>query len=65
MPGMRFVTIYLIGYFLLLGGAAVVLWQSGMLQRMSGPWLALAALVAVGLGLLLAAVSGPARVGSR
>lgn len=59
---MRFVTIYLIGYFALLGGAALALWQSGILGELPTTWVAIAAMVAVGLGVLLAVASLPDRV---
>lgn len=56
---MRFVKIYLVGYFILLVGAALALWQSGMLQEIPESWLAIAAIVAVGLGIMLAVASSP------
>ena len=55
---MRFLTLYLVGYFLLLGGALLALWQSGILEEIPGVWLAIGALVAVGLGIMLAVASG-------
>ena len=55
---MRFLTIYLVGYFLLLVGAVMALWQSGILDEIPGIWLAIGAIVAVGLGIMLAVVSG-------
>jgi hypothetical protein len=57
-----FVRIYLAAYFILLAGAGFALWQSGVLDRLPGSWLAIAALVAIGLGLLLGAASGPRMV---
>ncbi|HEX5110915.1 MAG TPA: hypothetical protein VFV95_20830 [Vicinamibacterales bacterium] len=59
---MTFVRIYLAAYFILLAGAGLALWQSGVLDRLPGSWLAVSALVAIGLGLLLAAASGSRRV---
>jgi hypothetical protein len=55
---MRFLTIYLIGYFVLLLGAGLALWQSGILRQIPGVWLAIGTLIAVGLGIMLAVVSG-------
>ncbi len=57
--GMSFIRLYLIGYFILLFGAALALWQSGMLAEIPGVWLAVGAIVAVGFGLLLAVASAP------
>ena len=54
---MRFIHLYLIGYFLLVIGAGIALWQAGAFTRVPGEWLAVAALVAVGLGVLLAVTS--------
>lgn len=55
---MRFVNIYLIGYFILVIGAALALWQAGILTRISGTWIAIGALIAVGLGIMLAVSAG-------
>jgi hypothetical protein len=54
---MRFIHIYLIGYFLLVLGAGLALWQAGALSRIPAFWLLISALVVVGLGLLLAVTS--------
>jgi hypothetical protein len=55
---MRFIHLYLIGYFVLLVGAALALWQSGVLARVSGMWIAIGAIIAVGLGIMLAVTAG-------
>lgn len=55
---MRFITIYLIGYFLLLLGVGLALWQSGILPEIPGIWLAIVAIAAVGFGIMLAVASG-------
>jgi hypothetical protein len=55
---MRFVNIYLIGYFILVIGAVLALWQAGVLARLSGTWIAIGLLIAVGLGIMLAVSSG-------
>jgi hypothetical protein len=54
---MRFIHLYLIGYFILLAGAGLALWQAGALARMSPIWLLISLIIAVGLGILLAATS--------
>ncbi len=57
---MRFLKLYLAGYFILLLGAVWALWQSGILDEIPGVWMAIGAVVAVGLGLMLAVASaGP------
>jgi hypothetical protein len=55
---MRFINIYLIGYFILVIGAALALWQSGILTRITGTWIAIGALIAVGFGIMLAVSAG-------
>ncbi len=62
---MRFLKIYLIGYFLLLLGAFLALWQSGILDQIPGVWLAIGALIAVGFGIMLAVASGAPAVTTR
>ena len=54
---MRLVHVYLIGYFLLVFGAGLALWQAGILERVSVLWTVLTISVAVLLGLLLAYTS--------
>ena len=54
---MRFIHLYLVGYFVLLVGAALALWQAGVLGRIPGTWLLIAAVIAVGLGIVLAVSS--------
>ena len=57
---MRFIHLYLIGYFVLVLGAGLALWQAGVLQRISPVWIGIGALIAVGLGIMLAVTaSGP------
>lgn len=51
---MKFMRLYLIGYFILLAGAALALWQSGILRQIPGIWIAIGLVIAVGLGILLA-----------
>jgi len=56
---MRFLTLYLVGYFLLLVGALLALWQAGILKEIPGVWLAIGAVVAIGFGIMLAVASSP------
>ena len=55
---MRFIHLYLIGYFILVVGAVLALWQAGILAHVSGVWLAIGTLVALGLGIMLAVTAG-------
>ena len=54
---MRFIHLYLIGYFVLVIGAGLALWQAGAFHRISPIWAVITALIVVGLGLLLAVTS--------
>jgi hypothetical protein len=62
---MKFMRLYLIGYFILLVGAILALWQAGILREIPGVWLAIGLVVAVGLGLVLAASSATPIVTTR
>jgi hypothetical protein len=54
---MRFIHLFLVGYFVLVLGAILALWKAGVLARVSGTWAAIAILIAVGLGIMLAVSS--------
>jgi hypothetical protein len=62
---MRFLKIYLVGYFILLFGAGWALWQSGILRQIPAVWLGIAAIIAVGFGIMLAVSSGRPAVTTR
>ncbi len=53
MRVLRPLHVYVLGYFALVLGAGLALWQAGVLSRLPGGWALLAALLAVGLGVLL------------
>jgi hypothetical protein len=55
---MKFVNMYLIGYFLLVIGALAALWQGGVLKQVSPMWIAIGLIIAVGLGVMLAISAG-------
>jgi len=54
---MRFIHLYLIGYFVLVIGAGLALWQAGVVHRVSPAWLGISALIVIGLGIILAVTS--------
>ena len=55
---MRFVNIYLVGYFLLVLGALAALWYGGALSHISATWVLIGLMIAVGLGVMLAVSAG-------
>ena len=55
---MRFINLFLIGYCFLVLGLGLALWQMGVLQRIAPIWIAVGALVAVGLGIMMSVRSG-------
>jgi len=54
---MRFIHWYLIGYFVLVFGAGLALWQAGVVQRLPAAWLGGSVMVVIVLGIVLAATS--------
>ena len=62
---MKFMKLYLVGYFILVIGAVAALWQSGILDKIPGIWIAIGAIVAVGLGIMLAVSSSRPAVTTR
>jgi hypothetical protein len=55
---MRFIHLYLVGYFVLVLGAVLALWQAGVFARVSTIWLVIGALIVFGLGIMLAVTAG-------
>jgi predicted ABC-type exoprotein transport system permease subunit len=55
---MRFINMYLVGYFILLIGAVAALWYGGVLRHVSATWVVIALVIAVGLGIMLSVSSG-------
>ncbi len=55
---MRFIHLFLVGYFILVLGAGLALWQTGMLSRVAPIWVGIGALITIGIGIMLAVSSG-------
>ena len=47
---MRFVHVFLVGYFLLVIGALLALWYGGVLRHLSPVWILISLVIALGLG---------------
>jgi hypothetical protein len=55
---MKFINLYLAGYFVLVVGVVLALWQSGVLARVAPVWIGIGVLVAIGLGIMMSVSSG-------
>ncbi len=55
---MRFIHLFLVGYFVLVAGITLALWQTGVLNRVAPIWMGVGVLVAVGLGIMMSVSSG-------
>jgi hypothetical protein len=55
---MKFIHLFLIGYFILIFAAGLALWQTGLIQRVAPIWIGIGALVAIGVGIMMAVSSG-------
>lgn len=55
---MKFIHLFLVGYFVLIIGGAMALWQLGVLDSVGPMWIAIGVIVAVGIGIMMAVSSG-------
>jgi hypothetical protein len=55
---MKFINVFLIGYFVLIFGVGLALWQSGVLARIAPIWVFIVAVIAVGIGIMASVSSG-------
>jgi len=55
---MRFINVFLIGYFVLILGVGLALWQSGVLAQIAPIWVFIGAVIAVGIGIMASVSSG-------
>jgi hypothetical protein len=53
----RLLTVYLVAYYLVIAGAVMTTWRSGLITHFDRTWTVLAVTVSVALGALLAALS--------
>jgi hypothetical protein len=60
---MRFIHLFLVGYVVLVLGLGLALWQTGVLSRMAPVWIVVGALVATGVGIMMAVSSGKPNTG--
>ena len=55
---MKFINMYLVGYVVLIIGIVLALWKTGILEHISGVWIAIGAVVAIGLGVMMSVSAG-------
>ena len=55
---MKFINMFLIGYFVLIIGVGLALWQSGVLARIAPIWVFIGVVIAVGIGIMASVSSG-------
>ena len=55
---MKFISLFLIGYVIFIVGAGLALWQTGLLHRLAPIWIVIGAIVALGVGIMMAVSSG-------
>jgi hypothetical protein len=55
---MKFIQLFLVGYFVLIIGVGLALWQTGVLRNISPIWIAIGVILALGLGIMMAVSSG-------
>jgi hypothetical protein len=60
----RYVHLYLIGYFILVLGALAALWYGGVLRQLSATWIVIGLVIAAGLGIMLAITAGKPEITS-
>jgi len=55
---MRFIHLFLVGYFVLVLGVVLGLWQTGVLSHIAKIWTGVGVLFAVGIGIMMSVASG-------
>jgi hypothetical protein len=54
---MKWMSIYLVGYFIFLSGVALALWKVGILASIGTAWTLIGLVIAVGIGIMVAVVN--------
>jgi len=54
---MKWMSIYLVGYFIFLSGVALALWKVGILASIGTTWTLIGLVIAVGIGIMVAVVN--------
>ena len=51
---MKWTGLYLLGYFILLGGILLALWKFGVLASIGTTWIMIGLVIAIGIGIMVA-----------
>jgi hypothetical protein len=54
---MKWASMYLVGYIVLIAGVAAALWKLGVLQNIGTTWTLIGVVIAIGLGIMLSVAS--------
>jgi hypothetical protein len=55
---MRFINLYFVGWIVFVLGITLALWKAGILAHVSPAWIAIAAVIAIGIGIMFSVGSG-------
>jgi hypothetical protein len=55
---MRFINLYFVGWIVFVLGIALALWKAGILAHVSPAWIAISAVIAIGIGIMFSVGSG-------
>jgi hypothetical protein len=50
---MKWVNIYLIGYFIFLAGVTLALWKAGIIASIGTTWTLIGLIIAIGIGIMV------------
>lgn len=54
---MKWMNVYLFGYFVFLAGVALALWKLGILEAIGTTWTLIGLVIAVGIGIMVSVTS--------
>jgi len=55
---MRFINMYFAGWIVFVIGVTLALWKAGILDHVAPAWIGIAAVIAIGIGIMFAVGSG-------
>jgi hypothetical protein len=61
---MRFINLYLVGWIVFVLGVVLAMWKAGVLDNIAPAWIGIGAVIALGIGIMLAVGSGKPEITS-